>query len=91
MTVGKRRDRQEVRLGKVKFWHADDGWGALVSLDLKGDVFVHFSAIQMPGYRELVEGQTVEFRCTEAPQDGCQYVATQVRVILHPSGGRHTR
>ena len=32
------------------------------------DVFVHFSAIEMEGYRTLKEGQRVEFEVTEGPR-----------------------
>ena len=37
-------------------------WGALAeSDDTPGGVFVHFSAIQMDGFKTLAEGQAVEF------------------------------
>jgi len=32
------------------------------------DVFVHFSAIQMDGYKSLNEGQSVEFEVTKGPK-----------------------
>jgi CspA family cold shock protein len=32
------------------------------------DVFAHFSAIQMDGYKTLNEGQKVQFEVTEGPK-----------------------
>ena len=32
------------------------------------DVFVHFSAIKMDGFRSLKEGERVEFEITEGPK-----------------------
>jgi cold shock protein len=50
-----------VSIGTVKWFNADKGFG-FISVDGGGpDVFVHFSAIQASGYRELREDQRVEF------------------------------
>jgi len=46
--------------GTVKSFNADKGYG-FIAVDGGRDVFVHFSAIQMDGYRSLEEGQRVEF------------------------------
>ncbi len=47
--------------GTVKWFNADKGFG-FISMDGNGpDVFVHHSAIQAEGYRELREDQRVEF------------------------------
>src|SRR4029077_15403837 len=46
--------------GPVKWFNADKGYG-FIAVDGGRDVFVHFSAIQMDGYRSLEEGQRVEF------------------------------
>jgi cold shock protein len=47
--------------GTVKWFNPDKGYG-FISVDGGGpDVFVHFSAIQAGGYRELQENQRVEF------------------------------
>lgn len=46
--------------GTVKWFNGKKGFGFIV--DEQGqDVFVHFSAIQMEGYRVLEEGQAVEY------------------------------
>jgi CspA family cold shock protein len=47
--------------GTVKWFNAEKGYG-FITVDGGGpDVFVHWSAIQMEGYRSLEEGQQVEF------------------------------
>jgi CspA family cold shock protein len=46
--------------GTVKWFNAEKGFGFIERED-GNDVFVHFSAIQMDGYRSLEEGQRVEF------------------------------
>jgi cold shock protein len=50
--------------GTVKWWNADKGYG-FITADTGPDVFVHFSAIQMGGYRTLEEGQRVQFEITQ--------------------------
>jgi cold shock protein len=46
--------------GIVKWFNAEKGYG-FISREDGPDVFVHYSAIQMPGYRTLEEGQSVQF------------------------------
>jgi len=46
--------------GKVKWFNDAKGYG-FIEQDSGDDVFVHFSAIQMDGFKTLAEGQTVEF------------------------------
>ena len=50
--------------GKVKWFNAEKGFGFIESED-GTDVFVHFSAIAMDGYRTLDEGAEVEFEVVE--------------------------
>lgn len=46
--------------GKIKWFNSEKGFG-FIEREGGDDVFVHFSAIQMDGYKTLDEGQTVEF------------------------------
>ena len=46
--------------GTVKWFNSEKGFG-FITQDGGPDVFVHFSAIQTDGYRELKENQRVEF------------------------------
>jgi CspA family cold shock protein len=50
----------ERELGTVKWFMDSRGYG-FIKRDGGGDVFVHFSAIQMEGHRTLQTGQRVEF------------------------------
>ena len=50
--------------GKVKWFNAAKGYGFLERQQGK-DVFVHHTAIEMEGYRELKEGQEVEFEVVQ--------------------------
>ncbi len=54
--------------GTVKWFNGEKGFG-FISQDGGGpDVFVHFSAISGTGYRNLDQGQKVEFEITEGPK-----------------------
>jgi CspA family cold shock protein len=46
--------------GKVKWFNDTAGYG-FIEQESGGDVFVHFSTIQMDGFRTLAEGDDVEF------------------------------
>jgi len=54
-------------VGTVKWFNATKGYG-FIGRDGGEDVFVHFSAISMEGYRKLVEGQKVEFEIEQGPK-----------------------
>ena len=62
--------------GTVKWFNAEKGYGFITPDDGGKDLFVHHSEIQTQGYRELNEGQKVEFEGTPGPK-GPQ--ASQVR------------
>jgi CspA family cold shock protein len=54
--------------GTVKWFNATKGFGFITPEEGGEDVFVHQSEIQMQGYRELPEGQRVEFEVTQGPK-----------------------
>ncbi|MEA2827123.1 MAG: cold shock protein [Actinomycetota bacterium] len=53
--------------GIVKWFSSEKGFGFISRSD-GDDVFVHFSAIEGDGYRNLEEGQAVEFEVTTGPK-----------------------
>lgn len=53
--------------GTIKWFSAPKGYGFIGRED-GDDVFVHFSAIQMEGYKRLKEGQNVEFSIEDGPK-----------------------
>jgi cold shock protein len=57
-----------VAQGTVKWFNSEKGFG-FIATDGGADVFVHYSAIQMDGFRTLEEGDRVEFETT-AGRDG---------------------
>ncbi len=54
-------------VGTVK-WFSAQRYGFIGRNDDEDDVFVHFSAIQMEGYKRLKEGQEVEFSVEDGPK-----------------------
>jgi CspA family cold shock protein len=50
--------------GTVKWFNAKKGYG-FISDEQGNDVFVHFSALNMDGFKELKDGERVEFEVTE--------------------------
>ncbi len=50
--------------GRVKWFNAEKGYG-FIERDGGNDVFVHFSAITMDGFKTLEEGTEVEFEVVE--------------------------
>jgi cold shock protein len=54
-------------VGTVKWFNSSKGYG-FIGRESGDDVFVHFSSIQMDGYRRLEEGQKVEFTIEEGPK-----------------------
>jgi CspA family cold shock protein len=63
--------------GVVKWFNAAKGYGFIQGASGE-DVFVHFSAIQMSGYRTLEEGTGVEFEVKRGPR------GLQAENVNHP-------
>ena len=57
----------QVATGVVKWFNSEKGYG-FISQDGGPDVFVHFSAIQETGFRNLEENEKVEFDVSQGPK-----------------------
>src|ERR1039457_3073299 len=64
--------------GKVKWWNDAKGYGFIIPAEGGEDIFVHFSSLQMTGFKTLKEGQQVKFERSQA-KNGPQ--ATSVEVL----------
>ncbi len=53
--------------GKVKWFNESKGFG-FIEKDGGGDVFVHYSEIEIDGYKTLAEGEEVSFEVVESPK-----------------------
>jgi CspA family cold shock protein len=53
--------------GQVKWFNGSKGYG-FITREQGSDVFVHFSAIQGSGFRNLDEGEAVEFDVEQSPK-----------------------
>jgi CspA family cold shock protein len=53
--------------GTVKWFNGEKGFGFITQDSGGPDVFVHFSAITGTGFRNLKEGQKVDFEVTQGP------------------------
>jgi len=64
--------------GTVKWFNDAKGFGFIKPDDGSDDVFAHFSAIQMDGFRSLKEGQKVSFEVVAGPK------GKQASIIQNP-------
>lgn len=67
-------------IGQVKWFSDAKGYGFITASDIDGDVFVHFSSIEMAGFRTLDPDMKVEFEVTRSDKG---YIAQTVRVVRH--------
>lgn len=64
--------------GKIKWFNDQKGFGFIADDTGGEDVFVHFSVVEMEGYKSLKEGQTVQYEA-EASNKGRK--ATKVLIV----------
>ncbi len=66
--------------GRVKWFNNSKGYGFIEPGDGQGDVFVHYSAIAMDGYRTLDEGVAVRY----VPVEGLKGLMASQVVLAAP-------
>jgi CspA family cold shock protein len=57
-----------MRTGTVKWFNNTKGYGFILADDGSGDIFAHYSAIDMDGYKTLKAGQSVQFEAEQGPK-----------------------
>jgi CspA family cold shock protein len=62
------RANDAMTTGTVKWFNAEKGYGFITPDGIGKDVFVHFRAIQSPGYRSLPEGARVRYGSEQGPK-----------------------
>ena len=65
--------------GTVKWFNAEKGFGFISNDDGSGVVFVHFSAIQVEGFKTLAENQKVTFETEADPRNSEKLRAVNVK------------
>jgi cold shock protein len=55
-------------VGTVKWFNPNKGYGFITPNDGGNDIFAHYSAIEMDGYKTLKQGQQVEFEIQDGPK-----------------------
>ena len=67
--------------GTVKWFNNDKGYGFIENEDSGDDIFVHFSSIQIDGFKTLKEGQRVSFDIEDDPKNVDKKRAANVLVV----------
>ncbi|MGU9859792.1 cold shock domain-containing protein CspD [Pseudomonas sp. LF245] len=75
--------------GKVKWFNNAKGYGFVVEDGKSEDLFAHYSAIQMDGYKTLKAGQPVNFEIIQGPK-GLHAVAITNAAQAQPSDHEHS-
>lgn len=75
--------------GKVKWFNNAKGFGFIIAEGRDEDLFAHYSAIQMDGYRTLKAGQPVRFEIIQGPK-GLHAVNIQSHEMAGPDASPET-
>ena len=67
--------------GTVKWFNGEKGYGFIDNDETGEDVFVHFSAIQVDGFKTLQEGQKVTFDVEADPKNSEKMRAVNVCLV----------
>jgi CspA family cold shock protein len=67
-------------VGKVVWFSAGKGFGFVQDTATQKEYFCHFTSISMQGYKQLKEGQKVEFDVEEGPKAGKLQTANVVPI-----------
>ena len=57
-------------IGTVKFFNSDKGYGFIANEDGSGDSFVHISAVERAGMRDLRDGQKISYELVQDKRSG---------------------
>ncbi|QIA63776.1 cold shock domain-containing protein CspD [Vibrio astriarenae] len=68
--------------GTVKWFNNAKGFGFICPESGEGDIFAHYSTIQMDGYRTLKAGQTVSYEVEKGPKGSHASTVTPVEFEL---------
>lgn len=71
-------------MGTVKWFNDAKGFGFIEPKEGGEDVFAHFSAIQMEGFRTLKQGGTVSFELVQGPKGQLAQNIQPVEAALEP-------
>ncbi len=77
-TLSLSKERTTMATGTVKWFNADKGYGFIQPDGSGNDVFVHATALEAAGIRDLPDGQKVSYEVTE--QRG-KSSATQIELV----------
>ena len=68
--------------GIVKWFNNHKGFGFIESSEIGGDVFAHFSEVDMIGFKTLQQGASVVYELMEGPRG---WMAKNIKVIAAPA------
>lgn len=69
-----------MQTGKVRWFDAQKGFGVIEPNAGGSDVFVHISAVERAGLKELAEGQTVSYDLFVDKRSG-EFSAEQLKIV----------